>query len=373
MSAVAGVALSDVTKRFGSVEAVSRVSLQVEEGEFFSLLGPSGCGKTTILRMLAGFITPSAGVISIGGQNVTALPPEKRHIGIVFQNYAIFPHMNVYDNIAFGLRMRKLARPEIERRVGGALEQVGLRGYERRYQREMSGGEQQRVALARVLVTEPRILLLDEPLSALDAVVRVSLRDEIRRIQTALGVTTLYVTHDQEEALAISDRIVVMRDGQIEQVGTAEEIYGQPASRFVAGFIGKMSQLPGTVEASRLGVIRCGAHRLRVPPGALEGLAEGSAVTVLVRPEAIGIARPDNDAPPAGSNALSARIEAVTFLGSVRRLGLDAGGQHLVADVPTAFGGPFRRGDLVSLAFPPDACRVIADQGGRTESDLTQM
>ena len=359
---MAYVELNGLHKSFAGNPVLRGFHLEVERGELVTLLGPSGCGKTTTLRIVAGFETPDSGRIAIGGRDLLEVPAHRREMGFVFQNYALFPHLTAAGNVAFGMKLARRPAQEVRGRVAELLHIVGLEESSNKYPRQLSGGQQQRVALARALAIEPKMLLLDEPLSALDAVVRVSLRDEIRRVQTTLGVTTLYVTHDQEEALAISDRIVVMRDGQIEQVGTAEEIYGQPASRFVAGFIGKMSQLPGTVEASRLGVIRCGAHRLRVPPGALEGLAEGTAVTVLVRPEAIGIASPDNGAPPVGSNAFSARIEAVTFLGSVRRLGLDAGGQHFVADVPTASGGPFRRGELVSLAFPTDACRVITDR-----------
>ena len=204
------VELSGLTKRYGETLAVADVSLRVEEGEFFSLLGPSGCGKTTTLRMIAGFVRPNEGRVFIGGEDMTLLPPERRGIGIVFQNYAIFPHMTVFDNIAFGLRMRKVPKREIRGRVGKALEQVNLDGYERRYQRELSGGEQQRVALARVLITEPKILLLDEPLSALDKKLREEMKYWIKELQQSLGITTVYVTHDQGEALTMSDRIAVM-------------------------------------------------------------------------------------------------------------------------------------------------------------------
>jgi len=357
---MAHVELQDLHKSFAGKPAVRGLRLDIEQGELVSLLGPSGCGKTTTLRIIAGFETPDSGAVRMGGENILETAPHKRGMGVVFQNYALFPHLTAWNNIAFGMRMAARPAAEVRRRVPELLELVGLQDAGGKYPRQMSGGQQQRIALARALAIQPRMLLLDEPLSALDAVVRVGLRDEIRRIQTSLGVTTLYVTHDQEEALAISDRIVVMRDGRIEQVGTAEQIYAEPASRFVAGFIGKMNQLPGRVDDPRLGRVRCGAHDLRVPPAATAGLAAGAAVTLLVRPEAIAVGTPEAP-PPAGSNGLAATIEAVTFLGSARRLGLGAGGQRLVADVSTATAGPFRRGDAVSLAFPIEACRILDD------------
>ena len=354
---MAHVELEDLHKSFAGKHAVRGLHLDIGQGELVSLLGPSGCGKTTTLRIIAGFETPDSGAVRIGAENLLDIAPHRRGMGVVFQNYALFPHLTAWNNIAFGMRIAGRSPGDVRRRVPELLDLVGLHDAGHKYPREMSGGQQQRIALARALAIEPRMLLLDEPLSALDAVVRVTLRDEIRRIQTTLGVTTLYVTHDQEEALAISDRIVVMRDGRIEQIGTAEQIYAEPASRFVAGFIGKMNQVSGRVDDPRLGRVRCDAQSLLVSPDALAGLQPGAAVTVLVRPEAIGVG--PADAPAAhGGNHLPARIEAITFLGSTRRLVLDAGGQRFVADVSTA-GGPYRRGDPVSISFPADACRIL--------------
>jgi ABC-type Fe3+/spermidine/putrescine transport system ATPase subunit len=236
-----------VTKKFGSTVAVDDLDIAIKQGEFFSLLGPSGCGKSTTLRMLAGFLTPSSGRIKVNGRDITDLPPEARGIGIVFQNYAIFPHMNVFDNIAFGLVERGESKSEIKRKVEAALEQVGLSGFGERYERELSGGQKQRVALARVLVIEPEILLLDEPLSALDKKMREEMKFWIKDIQKSIGITTIYVTHDQSEALTMSDRIAVMNDGKMLQVGTPVEIYEEPASRFIAEFIGDSNLLGVTV------------------------------------------------------------------------------------------------------------------------------
>jgi putative spermidine/putrescine transport system ATP-binding protein len=355
---MAYVQLRNLSKSFGGRPAVRDFSLEIERGELISLLGPSGCGKTTTLRMLAGFEAPDSGTITIAKEDILQVPAQHRRMGVVFQNYALFPHLSARNNIAFGMKIARQPAKVIGRRVAELLRMIGLEDVGHKVPRELSGGQQQRIALARALAVEPRMLLLDEPLSALDAVVRVSLRDEIRRIQSSLGVTTLYVTHDQEEALAISDRIVVMRDGVIEQVGSSEEIYAQPASPFVAGFIGKMNQLPGRVEQPSKGQMRCGPHLLRVLPQAIAHLPSGTEATILLRPEAITIA-PADTAPSAGDNRLTARIEIVTFLGSVRRIGLEAGAQHVIADVSTASGWTFQRGDLVALDFPVDACRVI--------------
>ena len=356
---MAHVELEDLHKSFAGKPALRGFDLGIEQGELVSLLGPSGCGKTTTLRIIAGFETPDSGAVRIGAENLLDIAPHRRGMGVVFQNYALFPHLTASNNIAFGMRIAGRSGAEVGRRVPELLALVGLQDSGRKYPRELSGGQQQRIALARALAIEPRMLLLDEPLSALDAVVRVALRDEIRRIQTTLGVTTLYVTHDQEEALAISDRIVVMREGRIEQVGTAEVIYAAPASRFVAGFIGKMNQLPGRVDEPRLGRVRCGRHSLLVPSEALAGLLAGSMVTVLVRPEVIGVGLA-NAAASDGGNHLTARIDAITFLGAARRLGLDSDGQRLMADVSMT-SGPYRRGESVSLTFPVDACRILAD------------
>ncbi|HSB79985.1 MAG TPA: ABC transporter ATP-binding protein [Candidatus Methylomirabilis sp.] len=361
---MAYVELKGLTKSFAGKPAVRDFGLCMEQGEFVSLLGPSGCGKSTTLRMVAGFEEPDSGEVWLGGQNMLALPPHRRGMGMVFQSYALFPHLTAWNNVAFGLRIAGRPVAEIRRRVPELLELVGLSEAGGRYPRQLSGGQQQRVALARALAIEPRVLLLDEPLSALDAVVRVTLREEIRRIQSSLGITTLYVTHDQEEALAISDRVVVMRDGWVEQVGTPETVYAEPATRFVASFIGKMNQLTGILESAREGRVRWGDQHLAVPPAATARLDDGQAVMVLVRPEAITAAPADAVGPaePVGENRVPASVEMVTFLGSVTRLSLETGGRRLFVDVTTGDRGRFQRGAPVQLAFPAAACRVLGDE-----------
>ncbi|MDT1060968.1 ABC transporter ATP-binding protein [Paracoccus sp. CPCC 101403] len=271
--------LSGVNKRFGEQIAVEDFSLSVEKGEFISLLGPSGCGKTTTLQMIAGFLEPSGGTIRLNGRDLAQVKPAKRGLGIVFQSYALFPHMTAAENVAFGLEMRGIARAERAGRVSEAMQMVGLAGYEDRYPRRMSGGQQQRVALARALVFKPEVLLLDEPLSNLDAKMREDMQIELRRLQRTIGTTTILVTHDQQEALALSDRIVVMSRGRIEQIGTPFETYENPASRFVAGFLGKTNDFAARNES---GAIRCGGVVLSAP----EGLSPG-AVTLSLRPEKI--------------------------------------------------------------------------------------
>ena len=279
----AEIQLLDLEKRFREVRAVDGVSLEVGAGEFFSLLGPSGCGKTTTLRMIGGFELPTGGRILLRGRDVTNDPPDKRPVNMVFQNYALFPHLDVGDNVAFGLRRRKVAKPEIARRVGEALELVHLNGYERRRPNQLSGGQQQRVALARALVNRPNVLLLDEPLGALDLKLRRQLQVELKRIQNEVGITFVYVTHDQEEALTMSDRIAVMHAGKVEQLGTPEELYERPTSRFVADFIGSTNLLRGRIEPD--GWVRLSSgDTARV---AHDGLATGTEVEISVRPEAI--------------------------------------------------------------------------------------
>ena len=325
------VELSGLTKRYGETLAVDDVSLRVDEGEFFSLLGPSGCGKTTTLRMIAGFVRPNEGRVFIGGEDVTLLPPEKRGIGIVFQNYAIFPHMTVFDNIAFGLRMRKIPKREIRGRVGKALDQVNLEGHERRYQRELSGGEQQRVALARVLITEPKILLLDEPLSALDKKLREEMKYWIKGLQQSLGVTTVYVTHDQGEALTMSDRIAVMNKARIVQIGAPATIYEHPADRFVTDFIGESNILEARVEA-------VGGHECRIALGGVafavprrDGIEAGQSVGFVVRPERvlIGAAAEAVDGPRAAATVIDR-----SYQGAIIRYRMMLEGQEIVAEVP---------------------------------------
>lgn len=314
----------DVSKRFGKSVAVDTLNLAIEQGEFFSLLGPSGCGKSTTLRMLAGFIAPTSGTIAVQGRDVTRLPPEARDIGIVFQNYAIFPHMTVFDNIAFGLVERGENRETIRRKVNEALEQVGMAGYGERYERELSGGQKQRVALARVLVIEPTILLLDEPLSALDRKMREEMKFWIKNIQKSVGITTLYVTHDQSEALTMSDRIAVMNQGRVLQTGSPVAIYEQPDSRFIAEFIGESNLLN-----ARLGKGAVAIGSAIVPVPSASG-AEGTEVTLLLRPEQIRLQPVDASETP----MLNGRITSELYQGSLRRYQVETMGQTVTVEVP---------------------------------------
>jgi putative spermidine/putrescine transport system ATP-binding protein len=298
---VTPISFQSVTKRYGSKAAVDDLDLEIAGGEFVSLLGPSGCGKTTSLRMLAGFITPDSGDIRLGHSSVLGSGPESRPTAMVFQRYTLWPHMNVFHNVAFGLRLRRVTPTEIKARVGAMLELVGLAGFEKRLPSQLSGGQQQRVALARALVVNPQVLLLDEPLSSLDARLRVALRDEIRAIQRRLGITTVFVTHDQEEALAVSDRIAVMNEGVLHQVASPEELYARPQTLFAAQFIGSMNLVSGTVRAGRL---EAGAFDLLTPD-----LTDG-AVTVGIRPEDLRL----------GDEGVPAHLERVTDLGHYRSL-----------------------------------------------------
>jgi putative spermidine/putrescine transport system ATP-binding protein len=352
------VAIDALTKSYSGFLALENFHLSIRKGELISLLGPSGCGKTTTLRIMAGFESASAGTIHMGGKNVLAEAPHRRGMGVVFQNYALFPHLSAADNIAFGMRIAGRKPTEIRQRVGELLDLVGLAGAGEKSPRRMSGGQQQRIAVARALAIDPRMLLLDEPLSALDAVVRVDLRDKIREIQTALGITTLFVTHDQEEALAISDRIVVMRGGRIEQVGTPEEIYMRPASRFVASFIGKMNLFDGHVRQAE-SKVECGAFALKVAPKQLAGLSDGAPATVLVRPESVVIADPQSTG--SEDNALVARVESIIFLGGTKHLVLQGDGFTVMADVATVGGPSVARGDVVRARFSAEVCMVLAN------------
>jgi len=329
--------IDHLEKSFGQVQVVKDFNLAIEKGEFISLLGPSGCGKTTVLRMVAGFETPSTGQIRIEGKDIVTLKPNQRNIGMVFQAYALFPNLTVAQNVAFGLKVAGVNRADRDARVEEMLALIGLAAFGDRYPFQLSGGQQQRVALARALAVRPRVLLLDEPLSALDAKIRVSLRTEIREIQQRLGITTLFVTHDQEEALSISDRIVVMNGGIAEQAGTPFEIYNQPATSFVASFVGTLSILDGVVENRTTGTVSAEGirlDRLAIPAS----LTEGDKVQVALRPEAIRVEGRDGDI------GLDGVISAVHFMGSVIRIKLIVGQAKLSLDT---FNDPTRPPPLV--------------------------
>jgi iron(III) transport system ATP-binding protein len=296
VSAPIGVKVEQLSKRYahrvkGEVYAARDVSLDVAPGEFLTLLGPSGCGKTTTLRMIAGFEKPDAGRVLFGGEEVTHAPANERNIGFVFQNYALFPHLSVAENVAYGLEVRGVATPEVASRVSEVLKLVGLAGYEHQFSSQLSGGEQQRVALARAIVIRPRVLLFDEPLSNLDAKLRVQMRQEIRDLQQRLGITTIYVTHDQEEAMAVSDRIVVMSGGRVMAVGSATDLYHRPGSEFVARFIGRVNILPAKVLEVRGGSARVESAGAALEAAAAESVRAGEEVRLVVRPEAIEIVR----------------------------------------------------------------------------------
>ena len=320
------LSIQHVNKSFGDVTVVQDFNLDVAPGEFVSFLGPSGCGKTTVLRMVAGFEEPSAGKIMIGGKDVTRLKPNQRNIGMVFQAYALFPNLTVAQNIAFGLRVAGASKSDQDKRVAEMLDIIKLPQFGDRYPYQLSGGQQQRVALARALAPKPKLLLLDEPLSALDAKVRVSLREEIRAIQKSLGITTVFVTHDQEEALSISDRIAVMYGGKAEQVGTPFEIYNRPATKFVANFVGTLNVLEGTVSDAAAGKVRINAEEIAMK-GRLNGSKTGDKMSLALRPEAISLGRrPGNDA------RLSGEIADVHFLGSVIRVRVGVGSDVVSLD-----------------------------------------
>ncbi|GAA4716451.1 ABC transporter ATP-binding protein [Brevibacillus fulvus] len=316
---MSSVTLDHVSKRFGNVKGVEDVHITIQSGEFFTFLGPSGCGKTTTLRMIAGFYFPSAGRIQFGQQDVTHLPPHKRNTGMVFQNYALFPHMTVFENIAFGLQVRKLPKQDIKEKVERAQRLVHLEGYGERRIDQLSGGQQQRVALARALVIEPQILLLDEPLSNLDAKLREETRYEIKRLQSELGITTIYVTHDQAEAMSMSDRIMVMQGGEVQQIGTPYEVYHRPVNRFVASFIGETNLWEGKIVATDGNLIRVQvAPEIelvgdRANASAIAKLQPGETVTLSIRPEAVEEAG-EADAP--ACNQLAGVVEVAEFTGA---------------------------------------------------------
>jgi putative spermidine/putrescine transport system ATP-binding protein len=356
--------LENLHRDFGTVKALNGIDISLGEGEFLSLLGPSGCGKTTALRLVAGFDRPNEGRILVEGKDLTSVPPNKRDMGMVFQAYSLFPNMSARQNVDFGLRIRGRDKTDRSKKVDDLLELVGLGHAGDRYPHQLSGGMQQRVALARALAIEPRVLLLDEPLSALDAKVRVQLREEIRRIQLELGITTLYVTHDQEEALAISDHVAVMYGGVIEQMGTPSEMYTAPKTPFVAEFIGTMNRLEAHVVDGTAGEVEHAGVRLRINEA--RGRATGERVLILIRPEALELQAAGNGAVP-GANALAAEVLSQTFLGPVTRLKMTGG---LIADMSTARASALPVGASIVAQVPGEGLQLLTLAGDEALPDL---
>ena len=347
---MAAITVRGLAKRFGVVTALQSLDIEIRAGEFFTLLGPSGCGKTTLLRIVAGFERQNAGDLVIAGEVANDVPAHKRDMGMVFQNYAIFPHMSVFDNVAYGLQQRKVSRKDIQSRVEEALALVRLEGYGKRFPDQLSGGQKQRVVLARALVIEPRVLLMDEPLSALDAKVRVGLRRDIRLVQQKLGITTLYVTHDQEEALVVSDRIMVMEAGEVRQLGTPREIYENPENLFTATFIGTSNLLDGHVEEA--GTIAIEGATLRVPGLAA---APGTAIKLALRPEHLWIIA--DGTPADGLVTLDGGVELVSYMGSQSRLQVKTRPTGAVLEVEAASDSPagaLAAGSRIRLGIKPE-------------------
>jgi putative spermidine/putrescine transport system ATP-binding protein len=360
----ADLAISGLTKVFGVSTAVDGVTLRIRTGEMVALLGPSGCGKTTILRMIAGLVEPTLGEVLIGGYRVTHIPVHRRNIGMLFQNYALFPHLSVAENVAFGLQMRGHAKAAIRPKVQAALSLVQLGDYGDRLPSALSGGQQQRVALARAIVIEPSLLLLDEPLGALDRNLRESMQVEIRQIQKRLGITAVLVTHDQEEALTMADRVVIMRGGRLEQVGTPEEIYRRPASRFVASFIGTSNFLRGTVAGRSGGMlqVRLASGGQVLVPWPDDGRKD---VLISVRPEAVGLATLDETA-SAPEEGAPATVQQIVYRGQTTHVHVRLDdGEPLVAFLPNrqdeTAGQPFAVGDRVRASWPPQSNWLVSD------------
>ena len=362
-----GVVIKRLTKRFGDVAAVEGLSLDVKPGELVSLLGPSGCGKTTTLRLVAGFLQPEIGEIWVGERCLSSptsvVPPERRRMAMIFQSYALWPHMTVAQNVAYGLRFKSaVSKGDRDRRVAEMLRIVQLAGLESRYPGELSGGQQQRVAVARALIVEPEILLLDEPLSNLDANLREEMRFEIRRLHESFGITTLYVTHDQAEAMVISDRVAVLHRGRVVQIGTAEDLFRRPRTRFVAEFIGRTNLLDAV--AAEPGVATRGALRLRL---ASHGMAPGAPVVISIRPHEIEPVVPSRAA-PAGANILAATVQRTSYLGDAVDYQMQVNGSDVVLRVTTPPPARFGGGDAVTLAVAPEACVPLtgSDEDGPT-------
>jgi putative spermidine/putrescine transport system ATP-binding protein len=346
--------LEGIRKQFSQTVVVHDFNLSVARGEFVSFLGPSGCGKTTTLRMIAGFETPTTGSIRVDGKEITGLRPNQRNVGMVFQSYALFPNLTVADNIAFGLKVAGRPRDEIRKRVGEMLDMIKLPQLADRYPYQLSGGQQQRVALARAIAIKPKVLLLDEPLSALDAKIRVSLRADIRALQRDLGITTIYVTHDQEEALSMSDRIVVMSAGYVEQVGAPFEIYNFPKTRFVASFVGTLNIVNGTVVDPEQGRVTVDGQEIRASRG-VAGASRGDVRAIALRPEAMVLNKRDGQA-----NHLNGKIEEVSFLGAVVRIRVRFAEAAISIDTFNSPNTPPpQRGDAVTVSFSAEDVLVL--------------
>jgi spermidine/putrescine transport system ATP-binding protein len=370
------VRLVQVVKRFGDTVAVDHIDLEVQDGEFFSLLGPSGCGKTTTLRMVGGFEQPTEGLIELQGQDVTWLPPYRRNVNTVFQNYALFPHLSIFDNVAFGLRRRHVKDAEVKARVREMLDLVELPGFEKRKPTQISGGQAQRVALARALINRPAVLLLDEPLGALDLKLRKQMQVELKRIQQEVGITFIYVTHDQEEAMTMSDRIAVMNHGRYEQLGDPESLYERPTTKFVAGFLGVSNLLPGRLEGTdgadgRYAAVRLGDDTVvRVPRQLTNG---SSQIDVGVRPEKIRMAASEA-VPPDGANVLSGTVRDASYLGASTQYIIETRHGERVTVYEqnverTVHGSLHRPGEEVRLSWSPDHTFAVRTTGGAVEEE----
>ncbi len=355
------LSLKNLVKRFDAAVAVDGLGLDIGAGEFFSLLGASGCGKTTTLRMVAGFERPDEGDILLDGVDLVAIPPHKRPVNTVFQSYALFPFLTVHDNVGFGLKYHNVDKAEAKRRIGAALDLVEMSAYEKRKPHQLSGGQQQRVALARALILEPTVLLLDEPLGALDAKLRKQLQLELRQVQRRVKTTFVYVTHDQEEAMTMSDRLAVIRDGRVEQVGSPSEVYSQPATAYVAGFLGSTNLYDATLQAVRDGTASCRLGDLDVQARTSTDVSPGDAVSLAIRPERVEISPPE-EARPGESNCYDAVVEHLVFMGAHTHVDVRIGSTSLTAEVPNVHGALpdwLHEGRAVTVRLSTSAVRVL--------------
>jgi spermidine/putrescine transport system ATP-binding protein len=362
------VVLVDLVKRFADVTAVAGINLSMPSGEFFSLLGPSGCGKTTTLRLIAGFERPDEGQILLDGVDMVQTPPHKRNVNTVFQNYALFPHLTVAENVGFGLRYKDVSKQDARKKIADALELVRLSGFERRRPSQLSGGQQQRVALARALILNPAVLLLDEPLGALDAKLRKALQIELKALQEEIGITFVYVTHDQEEALTMSDRLAVMSNGRVEQIGTPSDVYEEPTTAYVADFLGISNLMDAEadgLDADGHAKVRLGEFSLAAGQGETD--ARG-AVKIVIRPERVRL----EESSASGQNRVPGMVERVVYVGSIMQVIVHlAPGQSLQAWVQNQGDGlPYGQGHPVSVHLPVDALRVLMDTGAPIQTDL---